>query len=175
MAPSKGDNGKEIDMEKDLIWVEKQFAEKYKELESEKADRDIKNKVLEEYMESVLDASKRDFRANLDALEEDAAMFSGLMISVKKRFEDAKDEALNASYTMWENYEKEKDDIVKKINSIKNELIPLQENINDINESLSKINTYNLDKVADAVSKMEHMYNSNQKMFKFLVDNFSNT
>ena len=53
--------------------------------------------------------------AIVEAMEEDAAIFSGLMLKVKQSFGKAKDEALSASYDLWEKYDQERPSVEKKV------------------------------------------------------------
>src|SRR4030042_6696620 len=110
---------------KELIWVEKEFAEKYKILESDKNKNEERCKVLDEYIEKISESSRKDFKANLESLEEDAVIYTGLMLKVKQAFGKAKDTALEASYTIWEEYNKEQPNINKKIKDLCELLDPL--------------------------------------------------
>jgi hypothetical protein len=57
--------------DKELVWVEKEFAEKYKLLESDKHKTEERLKLFEEYMKGVEKESKENYKANLDNLEEE--------------------------------------------------------------------------------------------------------
>ena len=159
--------------DKELIWVEKEFAEKYIILESEKNKNEERIKALDEYIEKIKDASKQDFKANLESLEEDVAIYTGLMLKVKQAFGKAKEEQLNASYELWENFDKELPRINEKINKILEQIKPLEEKINTINTISEKIRTWNIDRLSESLIKISNLYNQDDKLIKFLLENYS--
>lgn len=158
---------------KELIWVSKEFAEKYKKMQSENAKIDEQVKVLDEYMAQVSEASKNDFKVNLENLEEEVAIYTGLMLKVKQAFGKAKDESLNASYALWEKFEDEKPRIGKKIDQLINILDPLEKKLNSINDLIGKIRTYNIDRLIESIQKLTCLHSEGKEMFEFLVKNFS--
>lgn len=159
--------------DKELIWVEREFAEKYKVLESERSKNEERIKTLDEYIDKIKDESKRDFKSNLESLEEDVAIYTGLMLKVKQAFGKAKDEQLNASYDLWESFDKEIPNITKKINEILEKLNPLEEKINKINSISEKIRTWNIDRLSESIVKISSLYAQDDKLIKFLLENYS--
>ena len=157
----------------ELIWVDKEFADRFNEAKSKKAERDVQIQILEDYMKTVTDASKSDFKANLECLEEDVAIYSGLMLHVKQAFNKAKDEALTSSYALWEEYEKDMPNVGKKTKAITDSLNPFLEKLKEINAQLDKINTYKFDKVIETVAKFNGMSDESKKVMRFLFDNFN--
>lgn len=157
---------------KELIWVEKEFAERYKILESEKGKNDERCKVLDEYILKISESSRKDFKANLETLEEDVAIYTGLMLKVKQAFGKAKDEALNASYALWEEFDKEKPKVSKKIADFCDMLDPLEKKLNSINEALGKIRTFNIDRLVESMEKLTGLYGESREMFDFVVNHF---
>lgn len=157
---------------KELVWVEKEFAEKYKALEGKKETREMQIAVFEEYMNKVQSQARSDFKANLETLDEDSAIFSGLMLKVKQSFEKAKNEQLDASYAIWEKFDLEIPNINKKTGNIIKELTPLKSQLTEINELMGKIQTYNLDKLLESMQKLRSLYGDQKEMFEFLVNNF---
>lgn len=157
---------------KELIWVEKEFAEKYKEVESDAGKQNLRIKMFDEYMQKISDRSKEEFKANFESLEEDVAIYNGLMLKVKQTFEKAKNEQLDASYALWEKFDKEMPSVSKKIDNIIEQMNPVIKAVEEINSGLSKINTYKLEGVLDLVSKFNGMTDESKKVVKFLVKNF---
>lgn len=157
---------------KELIWVEKEFAERYKVLESEKDKNEQRVNALDEYITKISYASRADFKANLESLEEDVAIYTGLMLKVKQAFGKAKDEALEASYALWEKFEEEKPSVSKKITEFCDMLDPLEKKLNSINEALGKIRTYDIDRLVETMAKLTSLCGTNREMFDFLINNF---
>lgn len=156
----------------ELIWVDKKFAEQYKKLETEKDKNEKQSKILDDYINKLSEQSKADFKANLESLEEDVAIYTGLMLKTKQAFGKAKDEALEASYALWEEFEKEKPKVSKKIEQFTELLTPFQKQLNDINTILSKINTFDIDKFIESLMKLTGLYGKSKEMFEFLVKNY---
>lgn len=159
--------------DEELIYVDKEFAERFKEMKTKGAEREVQIQVLEDYMQTVSDSSKSDFKANLKCLEEDVAIYSGLMLHVKQAFGKAKDEALISSYAQWEEYEKDMPSLAKKTKAITDSLDPFLEKLKQINAQLEKIRTYNFDKIIETVGRFNSMSDESKKVMRFLFDNFN--
>ena len=156
----------------ELIWVDKDFAERWKELTKARATREQQLVVFDEYVKGVTDYVRKDFKANLEGLGEDAAMFTGLMLKVKQAFEKAKNEQLNATYELWEKFEAEIPSTKEKVDKILQALDPLEKKLTSINALIGKISTYNIDKLNESLSMMASLYGANREMVEFLVVNF---
>lgn len=157
---------------KELIWVEKEFAKKYNILDKESGKNEERLKALDDYIETVAEKTREDFKANLESLEEDVAIYKGLNLKVKQSFEKAKNESLSASYTLWEEYQKELPSLEKKVKVLTDKLTPLAATINQLNELMGKIDTFNIEKLIDAIEKMSGLYGRQKNMITFLIKNF---
>lgn len=157
---------------KELVWVEEEFAKKYKELEKDESQRDKRLEIFNEYMEKISKEAQDDFKANLNSLEEDAAIYTGLMLKVKQAFEKASKEHLSASYALWEKFEAEKPKVELKVDILLGMLNPLQEKLEKIEELFGKIQTWNIDKLGESLRGISGLYGENKEMIKFLVSNF---
>jgi len=158
--------------ERELIWVEKEFAGKYKEIESDESKKELRIKMFEQYLEKISETSKKEFKANFESLEEDVAIYNGLMLKIKQSFEKAKNEQLQASYALWEKFDKEIPSIREKTQSIIGELEPLEKKLTTIESLLSKIRTYDMEKFIEVMGRLSGMYGKQKKMVDFLVKNF---
>ena len=159
--------------DKELIWVEKEFAVKYQELEKEESKNAERIKAFEEYMDKLEAKSKSDFKANFESLEEDVAIYTGLMLKVKQAFEKAKNEQLDASYALWEKFESEIPNIKQKTQKIIDELRPLQEELKKTSDLLAKIDTYDMERVIETIGKLSSLYGESKNMVEFLVNNYT--
>ena len=158
--------------EEELVWVEKAFAEKYNEVHTDKSKNDERIKLFDSYINTVKESSKNEFKANLENLDEDIAIYNGLMMKVKQSFEKAKNEQLTASYNLWEKFEKEIPSVSKKIEKIITVLNPLEEKLNTINELLGNIRTFDIDRMTKSVENLANQYGKSKEMVEFLVKNF---
>lgn len=157
---------------KELIWVDGKFAEEYKKLDDDKTKRDEQIAMLNDYLDGVKATSRASFKSNLESLDEDVAIYKGLMISVKKAFEAAKNEQLQDSYALWEKFEKEIPDIEGKTAKIIETLDPLVTKLTEVNDLLMKIQIYEFDRLIDTVSKFANTYGESKEMVEFLINNY---
>lgn len=158
--------------DQELIWVDKEVAERYKEISDDDTKRAEQIKIVNEYIDQVGEKSKKEFRANLDNLEEDVAIYKGLMLNVKQAFEKAKDEQLRGSYELWEQFEKDLPSIKDKTNEIVEALDPLVAQLTKVNDLLGKIQMWNFDKVIETVERFAATYGESKEMVEFLIKNF---
>lgn len=158
--------------DKDVVWVEKEFAEKFKEMEKDSSKNEQRLKAFDDYMKTVSDRSRSEFKADLENLEEDVAIYKGLMLQVRQSFEKAKDEALGASYAIWENFEKEIPSVNKKVEEITNTLKPLIELTGNLNSELGKLQTWNIKEVVEVIRNLSSLCGKNKQMIDFLINNF---
>lgn len=156
----------------ELIWVDKEFAERVKKLETDKATREQQLKVFDEYIAKVNDSIRRDFKSNLESIEEDAAIFMGLMLKTRQTFEKAKQEQLVGTEEIWENIEKEIPSMRVRTQKLIDTLKPLKDELNEINGLLGKISTYNIDKLGQSVALLGNLHGKNKDMVEFLMLNF---
>jgi len=146
----------------------KEFADKYNSIISDAE----KIKAFDDYMETVKKETKDSFKANLESLEEDVLVYRGLMLNAKQSFEKAKNEQLNASYEMWEKFEKEIPSVKKKTQAIIDTLAPLKKELKEIEELLNGISTHRIDEFIKSINVLAGSYGKNKEMIDFLIKNF---
>lgn len=156
----------------ELVWVDKDFAAKINALTTKKATRDQQEKVFDEYMKGVTESIQRDFRASLEGLDEDATIFTGLMLKVKQAFEKAKNEHLVASEELWEKFEAEIPSTRDKVQKLVDILDPLTKKLTEINSLIGKINTWDINKLNESIALLASSYGKNKEMVEFLVTHF---
>lgn len=164
-----------MEKEKELIWVEKEFAEKYKLIENDSNKSEERLKIFNEYMTTVSEKSKAEYKANLENLEEDLAIYNGLMLKVKQSFEKAKNEQLDASYKLWENFEKEIPSIEKKVKLLQDKLSPLSTELEKIKNIIDNIKIYDIEKLLKITSELNGYLsyeNNTSNILKFLFENY---
>lgn len=155
-------------MHKDLIWVDKEFAEKYKSIESDEE----KSLLFQDYLSKAKEEYKAEFKSQLENIEEDLAIHIGLLLKVKQAFEKAKDEQLKASYDLWEKFEKELPNIQEKVKKIEDTVIPLEEKLKVISGSIAKINTWEVERLIDVLARFNSLSDKSKDMMEFLVKNY---
>ena len=150
--------------EKEYIYVPKKLVEMVKSVtEPEEYER-----TIIKYMEEV----KGDLRLNIESLDEDVTLFKAFMIEAKKRFKEAKEAQLKESYELWGSYEQELGVIRNRVDSFKNELMPLIEDLKEINSLFSQIKTYDISKLCDVIERYSSLSKDNKEMMDFLIKEF---
>jgi len=152
------------------VYVTKELSKKMKELDSDEE----RKKVFEEYFETIEKKSKDEYRANLENLEEDVAIYTGLMLKVKQAFEKAKNEQLKSSYELWEKFDEDIPSIKEKTTNIISKLNPVIEKLKETNDLLNSISTYSFEKLINVIKEVANLYGKDKEMVKFLIDNFKN-
>jgi len=158
-----------------LIWVDKEFAEKYKAFESEQNKIELQLAALNDYIKNLSKESKKDFKCNLESIEEEAAIYAGLMLKVRQSFGKAKDKALSASYAIWEEWDKEMPNVDAKVAAVVISLKPITEQLSEIKSLLSQINLYDFDKLLKTVQAIANLDPKSQGIIEFIVKHFGAT
>ena len=151
------------------IWVDKDFADRWHELKSKKATREEQEKVFDEYCKQITSQVRKDFAINLESLEEDAAMFRGLMIKVKKTFEETKNEYLEASEAVWEKFEKEVPSIQKNIDRLTKLIDPLSKQLDVVKKKFETISTYNYKQVVELIQLVSSLNDKNKNTLDLIL------
>ena len=160
--------GIELPGEKALIWVPKEFEERYKKID----DNNERIRLLEEFLASAKKDLREEYLSSLKSMEDDALVYAGLALKTKQRFTEVKDEAIAAAYSVWEEYDKEVTQMKKKVQEMTTTLKPLADELKGIEELVTKVNTFGVEKLTKAVEAMNNLHGQNKEMFDFLVKNF---
>ena len=156
------------EQEKDLVWVSKELAERIKNVNSE----EHKIKIFDEYIKKLTVKSREEFEQNLENLEEDVAIYVGLMLRVKKAFKEAKEEQLEASYQLWEKFGEEMPYIEEKIEKVIEEINPVSKKAEELEKAINRRDYHRIEKVTDAILKLSNLWGKEKDMITFLVNNF---
>jgi chromosome segregation ATPase len=158
-----------MDNKEELIWVDADFAERWKALKSKKAIREEREKIFDAYCDKVTSQVRDDFKVNLESIEEDAAMFEGLMIKVKKAFEKTKNEYMEASEALWEKFDKEIPSIQKNIDRLTGLVDPLTKQLDTITQKFHTINTYHLKQVVELIQLVSGLTDKNKDILELIL------
>ena len=153
-----------MEEEKDYVcvWLPKSLAKSVKELENGVAKEKIIRKFFEESKESMQD--------EVDDLDDYVKSYVGLMATAKQALRKAKEEQLNASYVLWEKFDKEIPDIEEKVKVLVQRLNPLESKLDDINQSLNSLSVYKAEQAVNVIEKLNSMSSDTKKMFKVLLE-----
>lgn len=150
--------------ERDLVWLPKSLANKIKEVEDIKTiEKEILNYVCE---------IKNSLKLNTESMDEEIIQYRAYMIKARDAFKKAKDEELDAFYSLWETYDKDISKIKTQVNKAKEGLNPLLSELQTIKKEISTIDTWGFDKISESIQKVSSLYGENKEMFMFLVNNY---
>ena len=152
---------------KELVWVEAEFAKQY-----DKLKEDAQRTAFCEYLQKCSDETKKDYKATLEIMKEDAAMFKGLMIEVRKEFQKFADEHFKASYELWENYNKDLPKTKEKVMHLVSELKPLTSELQLINNEIKKISTWDIEKLTNTLEAVTQLRGKSKEIFDFVVTHY---
>jgi len=152
--------------EKEFVWLPKSIAKKLKDIE--KPESALSAEIINEYIKDV----KTSMRVEVESLDEDVQIFKGLMIQARQRFEDAKNAQLEASYKLWEDFEAKLPGLEEKVDIAIRKLKPLEIKCNELSEIMQKIDSFKIERLAEAIAKLSTLYEENQKMVNFLICNY---
>ena len=156
----------------ELIWVEKDIADRIKATQTAVNRREEQLKIFNEYIDSLSERTRKEFRASMEGLDEDSQMFTGLMLRVKQTYEKTLNEQNTALWEVWENFEKEMPKEREKVQKMLDVLRPLLDMLKQVNTEIGKINTWNADKFLETLRALNQCSEKNQDMIKFLVQNY---
>lgn len=151
--------------DKELIWVDAEFAKKYNALESDEE----KIRQFDVFLAGISAESRNDHKANLEAMEEEIAIYRGAMLKAKQSWQAAKDEALAASYALWEQFDKERANVNKKIALITSGIQPLKDEVDRVSSAISNLPVYQLEKAVDLLERIQRLDDRTRKMVEAAI------
>lgn len=149
------------------LYLPKNLAIQVKGLEEGRTKEELVLKYIEE--------SKDDIKVTLESFDEDVIMYKAQMISLRKKFEEAKNAELEANYKMWEQFDLEKVELKKKIGTAVSELKPLIEEFKLLKALINDINLYKIDDLTNSISKLSASMKDNEhvEILKFLFEKYN--
>ncbi len=153
--------------EREIVWLPKSLAKKVKDNTDEK--------LVEQEILKYLDDSRKDVRRSLEILEEDVVSYRALMVKARQSFEKAKNEQLDASYKLWEKFDKEMPKLSEKIKTLEEKLSPVKETVDGLEESLKNMSTYRIKDLVELIEKLDSILTAGGetgKMVRFLLKEY---
>ena len=151
-------------MEKEYVYIPKEIANKIKGVE----DVTTIENAIKEYAAQ----NKKELESYIEGMGEDMLYFRAMMIKARDSFKKAKEEELNAYYSLWEKFDEDRVEIRKKVTAIKEELNPLIQEITELKKLCQSVDTWGISNLVESVSKFKNLYGTEKEMFEFLVNNF---
>jgi len=147
-------------------YVSKEVAKQIKALEGETPDG-----LMLEYIKSC----KKDMQLNIESMDEDVLMFKGMLARVRRDFKQAKDDHLDTSYQIWQDYAKDIPELTKYVKTAVDQLRPLKEELESIQALMKDLSHWKIKDLIESISMISRaMEGQNKEMLKFLMENYNN-
>lgn len=148
---------------KELLWVEKSLIQKLKLLDGveEIKEKDIKD-LIKNFNEDVeiikedVNSSILDFRAKAQ--------------SVREAYETVVKQEINANNELWESLDEKRYESVKKINSARDSIKSVQDDVNRLKKSIYDIDFYGIDRLMECIEKINDMRLEDRELLSKLFD-----
>ncbi len=115
----------------------------------------VKDPASDEMMALIngyIDKTRKNYKDNLELLDEDVVLFRGLLVNVKRQYQEALNAQLVAEEELWEEIDKQRPRLSGKIQTLVVDLEPLAAKLKEIDGLLKSINTWEVGKLVEQVS-----------------------
>lgn len=137
------------------LWVTPETAKLIERAE----DPNTKEAILADAAKKVVNSMKEE----VEMLDEEVLKQKGLMAMFKKKFREAKEAQLKEMEDIYHNYEKELGQTKTRIGKIVEEIKPLTQEAKNLNEALSSIKQYNLERMLELLEAINRAYTGKSK------------
>ncbi len=135
---------------KELIWVSKELAEEYKQLESvEEQERAVKK---------IIKDKRLDLEQEQELLSESLLQFKSVCLAHRKGLEKVYQEQADTLNTLWEDMGDVTTQINKSVTALANRIGPVRQQVEALKKEISGLNVYvpeNLIHLAAQVATMD--------------------
>lgn len=149
-------------MEKELIWVNKNLAEAYKEL-----DTDMKRA---EFVNELIKQKKVDITSDIQNLDDDLLRFKAFVLNYSTALKEAYDKQAERLEQLWEECSEPIEKIDKQTMRIKKDIYDITKDIKDISKELEGLSTYKLERLIKLIDTYNDMSDSDKDIFKLILN-----
>jgi cell division septum initiation protein DivIVA len=146
------------------LYLPEAMADKLKAMEE-----DGVNAIMEEYMENT----KHHLKDTLDCMDEEIVQYKAAMIDARKKFKAAKEEALEANWVLWDEFEDQKKSLYNKAQEAADQLKPLTEELTKISSLMNGIDKWGIGGFLEMLKEVKnHLHGEDRNILEFLVKNY---
>ena len=155
------------DTKTELVWLPIELAKKLKELNDPTCETALR--LINEH----IDKTRKNYKDNLELLNEDVVMFQGLLVGVKRQYADALRAQLDSECEIWEDIDKERPRLKEKTQTLVDSLKPLADSLKEIKGLLGDINTWEITKLVEQVAFLSsHLDGKTGEMIRFICTKY---
>lgn len=147
--------------EKELIWVTKEQAKVFNELNSESNQKNL--------VDELILVRKIDIQNSIECLDDDLLRFKAFTLNYKTELKKVYDEQDKLLEALWETHDSKIYELKQKITQLKPELQKINNQIEEVNKIMNGVSTYSMDKLIEVVNKVNNMSESDKKLMTDLI------
>lgn len=148
--------------DKELIWVTKEQAKIFTDLDSEINQKSFVDKLITE--------RKIDIQSSIESLDDDLLRLKSFTLTYKTELKKVYEEQDKALEDLWASHDEKIYDLKKKITQLKPELEKVKNEINEVSKIMGGISTYSIDKLLEVIHKVNNMTESDKKLMLDLIN-----
>jgi chromosome segregation ATPase len=144
----------------------------YVQLPKELYDKVIESKSRQEQEKmffAEIEARKMDVKSEIENLEDDVLRFKAVGIRYKNSLEKIYEEQAVELDKLWEGMNLE-DNIYSKLKTMNSQLSEFKNDVKQINESMNRLNAYNLEKIITLVERFNNFTSEDKEIIKYLTE-----
>jgi hypothetical protein len=145
----------------ELIWVDKDLAKLYNELNSDIEKCKLVNKLIEE--------KGLDITFDIKNLDDDLLRFKAFALNYFTEFKKVHKEQTDSLDKFFETNGYIFDKIESKTREIKNEVNKIGNEIKGLNKQMSDINTYKIERIIELINKFNNMSSEDKRIFEIIL------
>lgn len=130
---------------------------------------------LSQYILEYIDKTKKDWKSYCDSLDEDLLVYRACMAKARNEWKTAFQESTNAHYQLREETEAERKSLSSNVKILKEEIKPLQCELNEVDKLLKWFDLYKVKDLIEAIKEINWLYGENKKIIEFIMNNYKNT
>lgn len=152
---------------KEICWLPRSLALKIKSLENGASEEAEVLKYLSD--------TKRSFRQDIEALDDDVLQYRASMIRAKNALKEAFETELTDFEKVWEQHADQFAKIKQRAMQTVEDLKPVKAALKEVADEMSKIDRWNIESLLETIKKVENHLDtdgSTGKVLKFLFENY---
>jgi uncharacterized coiled-coil DUF342 family protein len=146
----------------ELIWVTKEQAKIFKDLDSESNQKN--------FVDELITRRKIDIQNSIECLDDDLLRLKAFALTYKTELKKVYEEQDKALEELWESHDVKIYESKEKIKQLKPELQSITNQINEVNKVMNDVSTYNIDKLIEVVHKVNNMSDNDKKLMTDLIN-----
>jgi len=150
---------------KDLVWLPKSLCQLISNVQDEAVVRESIMKYVEE--------TKAYLKDDIKIFEDEILSYRASMDKIKIALREAKEEQLNALYTLWDKFENDINKIKDFVKTAKDELNPLQQELENLKKLMDSIDNWGIKNFLELIKSINsNYYGETKTIIDFLLLNY---